>query len=148
MITNILATCNGCFDGLHQGHLFFLGFCSAQADSLIVGINTDEYIKRKKGRDPFYSVDIRRKALLSLGFIQDVFVFEENTPNNFIRKINPDIHCTGSEYGEDCPERCVCDDIGASLVLIPRIKHWASSKLDDEAARNVKSYMDRLIYES
>jgi cytidyltransferase-like protein len=143
-----LVTCNGCFDGLHHGHLFFLGFCASKADYLIVGINTDEYIRFKKDRDPYYDVETRKKALLNLGFVKDVIVFAEETPNSFIKMIKPDVHCTGVEYGEDCPEKSICNEIGADLVLVPRIKYWASSELDDEAAKNVKSYMHRLISES
>ena len=46
-----LVTCNGAFDGLHPGHLFYLGFCRGQGDELVVGINGDDYIRNKKQRE-------------------------------------------------------------------------------------------------
>jgi len=123
-------TCNGCFDGIHPGHLFYLGYCYAQGDELVVGINCDDYIRRKKREQPFFTAEKRRETLLALGFIKDIIVFEESNPSEFIKKVQPQVHCTGKEYGYDCPEAPTCKEIGAKLVLVPRTNIWSTSVLD------------------
>jgi len=138
-------TCNGCFDGLHPGHLFFLGYCKAQADSLIVGINDDDYIRRHKRENPYFDSGQRRNALLALGFVDDVVVFKEKTPIEMIRRLRPDAHCTGIEYKERCPEAPICEELGIDLILIPRVKGWASSGLEGESLDMMRFYMDRLL---
>ena len=139
-----IVTCNGCFDGIHPGHLFFLGFCRAQGDILRVGINSDGYIRRNK-REPFYSQHKRQKALMSLGFIHDVFVFDEPTPESFLVKMRPDVHCTGEENGLDCPESKVCKELDIKLILVPRINYWSTSDLEKEERELVDFYMQRLL---
>lgn len=119
-------TCNGCFDGLHPGHLFFLGYCLAQGDRLIVGLNSDDYIKKHKREDPNRTEHERIDDLMNLGFIYMAVVFREDTPIQFIRNTKPDVHCNGEEYGEDCVEAKICAEIGAKLVLVPRIGGWST----------------------
>ena len=121
-------TCNGCFDRLHPGHLFYLGFCRAQGDELVVGINSDRYIREKKGCEPI-PVSERKDALMSFGFIKAVAEFDEDDPTEFIRNWMPDVHCTGMEYAWTCAERKVCDEIGVKLVFVPRIGKWSSSMM-------------------
>jgi len=142
-----IVTCNGCFDGLHPGHLFFLGYCRALGDKLIIGINHDDHIRQTKGREPFYTAEERMKALMNLDFVSDVIIFKERIPNKFIKDVNPDVHCTGEEYGWDCPESPICKELGIKLVLIPRIRFWSTSKLDEINEKFVASYMQRLLYE-
>jgi len=138
----VIVTCNGCFDGLHPGHLFFLGFCRGQGDSLVVGINSDDYIRKHKKREPNYTEDVRQKALLSLGFISDVVIFPEKTPVRFLKFVSPHIHCNGIEYGDECVEAPTCEKLGTRLVLVPRITNvWATSSLDDETKEFVNHFM-------
>jgi len=126
----IKVTCNGCFDGLHAGHMFFLGYALAQGDKLIVGINSDEYIYNSKNREPNFNEQDRKKALLDLEFIDRVIIFNENTPISFILSEMPDIHVNGSEYGKDCIEAEVLSKMGAKLVLVPRIGKWSTTNGD------------------
>jgi len=125
-------TCNGCFDGLHPGHLFFLGYCLAQGDRLVVGINSDRYIMRNKRKKMNYCESKRKSMLLSIGFIDDVYIYDEDTPIEFIKTIKPSVHCTGQEYSDNCPESSVCDKFGIELVFVPRISTWQTSNLDIE----------------
>ena len=125
-------TTNGCFDGIHPGHLFFLGFCMAQGDRLFVGINSDDYIRRHKRREPIPAEE-RKAALMALGFIAGVSVFGEDDPSTFIATMKPDVHCTGAEYASDCPEAKVCTEIGARLVFVPRVGNWSSSSMRENA---------------
>ena len=120
--------CNGCFDGLHPGHLFFLGFACAHGDELVVGINSDEYIARRKGK-VLVPVQERVKALMGLGIVKKVVIFDDD-PRCFIRQIHPDVHCTGYEYREGkAIEDQLCKDMGIRLVFVPRVGEWSSTIL-------------------
>jgi D-beta-D-heptose 7-phosphate kinase/D-beta-D-heptose 1-phosphate adenosyltransferase len=120
-----IVTCNGCFNGLHHGHLFFLGFARGQGDELIVGINGDDYIRRKKKYEPIPQ-DKRVKMLMELVFVSRVIIFDENDPCEFIRTIRPDIHCIGEEYGMNCVEWPLCQELGVRVSLIPRVGKWST----------------------
>ena len=139
----MIVTCNGCFDGIHPGHLFFLGYCRGQGDSLIVGINSDSYIEKYKRQKVFYSQKVRIKALMSLGFIDKVVLFEEDTPNEFIKTLNPDIHCTGEENTINCPEAKTCQELNIELQLVPRIKTFSTTNMDDSTKDYVNYFMKR-----
>lgn len=124
-----IVTCNGCFNGIHPGHLFFLGFARGQGDELVVGINSDEYIRCKKGYDPIPEAR-RIKDLMDLAFIREVVVFNEPDPREFIRRVCPNAHCTGAEYSNGtCVEEGVCRELGIRLVYIPRIGNWSTRAL-------------------
>ena len=120
-----LVTCNGCFNGLHPGHLFFLGFARGQGELLVVGINSDEYIRRKKKYEPIPENE-RAKALMDLGFVNRVVIFPEEDPCFFIKTVQPDVHCIGEEYGENCVEWPVCQQFKIRVALIPRIGRWST----------------------
>ena len=124
----IVVTCNGCFDGLHAGHLFFLGFSRAQGDILIVGINSDDYIRRHK-RTNFVPAIERKKALMELGVVQDVVIFDEENPIHFITEISPDVHCTGKEYEWNAVEEPICKKMGIRIVYVPRVGKWSTTAL-------------------
>ena len=123
-----IVTCNGCFDGLHPGHMFFLGFCRAQGDFLIVGINSDRYLREHK-RQNFLPAEERKKALLELGFIEAVVIFDEEGPCRFISNVNPQVHCTGEEYRGRAVEEPLCREKGIRLVYVPRVGKWSSTAL-------------------
>lgn len=123
-----LVTCNGCFDGLHPGHLFFLGFCRALGNRLVVGINTDEYIRKHKRPSPMPQ-ELRARALMELGFIQDVEIFPEDDPGAFIDRLRPTLHCIGEEYRLVAPELKVCKRLGIEVAYVPRIGKWSSTAI-------------------
>lgn len=124
----MLVTCNGCFDGLHAGHLFYLGYCFAQGSELVVGINTDDYIKRAKNREPIPQEE-RKQALENLECVSKVILFESD-PVEFIKIVKPDVHCCGEEYKESgCKEADFCRDNGIKIVWVPRVGSWSSTLL-------------------
>jgi len=128
MKSKIKVTCNGCFDGLHPGQLFFLGFALSKGDRLVVGINSGDYIKRVKKRDPFFTEKERIEMLMNLEIIERVEIFNEDTPIEFLLREHPDIHCNGEEYGENCIEAETLKKMGSQLVLIPRLGKWSTGK--------------------
>ena len=90
---------NGCFDLLHKGHIALLTRASKYGDKLIVGINSDESVKKIKGEDrPVQNQKTRKKKLLNLKFVNDVYVFEESTPLKIIKSIRPDVLVKGADY--------------------------------------------------
>ena len=102
---------NGCFDIIHRGHLELLKFCRENGSTVIVGINSDESIKRLKGSHrPVNSEGDRKFLLESLNFIDKVFVFKEDTPYNLIKQLKPDIIVKGGDYKiEDVVGNDLCE---------------------------------------
>ncbi len=93
---------NGCFDILHRGHLEYLAHSSDMGDRLIIGLNSDASVKKIKGDSrPLNDEYSRGYALASLGFVDAVVVFDEETPEELIKTLKPDILVKGSDYSEN-----------------------------------------------
>jgi D-beta-D-heptose 7-phosphate kinase / D-beta-D-heptose 1-phosphate adenosyltransferase len=120
-----LCVCNGCFDGLHPGHLFLLGYAAAQADDLVVGVNSDLHIRRTKGREPWFPESERIRTLEALGIIRHVVVFEDD-PSELVLYWHPEVYCVGAEYRTTYLARRVCEGMGVRVVFVPRVGSWAS----------------------
>lgn len=90
---------NGCFDILHSAHIELLQFAKKQGDILVVGLNSDNSIKRLKGETrPVNDVNERSRILSLFEFIDYVIIFEEDTPLNLIKTLTPDYLIKGSDY--------------------------------------------------
>ena len=93
---------NGCFDILHQGHIFSLGEAAKEADYLIVGLNSDASVQRLKGPSrPINNTDNRAIVLSNLAIVDLLVVFEEDTPLELIKALMPDILVKGGDYTID-----------------------------------------------
>jgi D-beta-D-heptose 7-phosphate kinase/D-beta-D-heptose 1-phosphate adenosyltransferase len=93
---------NGCFDILHRGHVTYLNQARDLGDLLIVGINSDESVKRLKGPErPVNMLEDRAYVLSALKSVDYVIPFEEDTPLNLINLIMPDILVKGGDYTID-----------------------------------------------
>jgi D-glycero-beta-D-manno-heptose 1-phosphate adenylyltransferase len=93
---------NGCFDILHAGHVDYLSEAAALGDVLIIGLNSDESVKRLKGASrPVISESDRKKLLESLRFVDDVIIFDEDTPLLLIGAVMPDILVKGGDWAID-----------------------------------------------
>ncbi len=89
---------NGCFDILHRGHIELLKYCASQG-KVIVGLNSDKSVKALKGdKRPVNSQEDRKVMLESLIFVEQVIVFDEDTPYNLIKRTRPDIIVKGGDY--------------------------------------------------
>ena len=92
---------NGCFDVLHVGHIELLKYCKSIGDFLIVGINSDESVSRLKGPSRPINTESERKIMLeSIKYVDEVIIFNEDTPLNLIQNKNPDIIVKGGDYSE------------------------------------------------
>ena len=90
---------NGCFDILHRGHIELLQFCRALGDKVVVGLNSDASIRKLKGTlRPINSQKDRALLLSSLRFVDEVIIFDEETPERLIGDIRPDILVKGGDY--------------------------------------------------
>ncbi len=90
---------NGCFDLLHVGHIRYLAQAKKLGDFLIIGLNSDSSVKELKGKDrPINSFEDRATLLSAIESIDLVIMFEEQTPENLIKDIVPDILVKGGDY--------------------------------------------------
>lgn len=90
---------NGCFDILHPGHIYSLSQTAKEADYLIVGLNSDESVKRLKGPErPINNTESRAIILSNLIIVDMVVVFEEDTPLELIKALQPDVLVKGGDY--------------------------------------------------
>jgi D-beta-D-heptose 7-phosphate kinase/D-beta-D-heptose 1-phosphate adenosyltransferase len=97
-----IAFTNGCFDLLHPGHLSLLDQAKRGSDRLIVGLNSDESIRRLKGPDrPIQNEIARATVLSSLKFVDAVVIFAEDTPIDLIKALEPDVLVKGADYRMD-----------------------------------------------
>lgn len=103
---------NGCFDLVHQGHIDYLSKARDLGDMLVVGLNTDASVRRLKGpRRPINDEYSRALLLASMVFVDYVVLFDEDTPYELIKAVQPDVLVKGSDYK---PEDIVGYDIVTS----------------------------------
>jgi D-beta-D-heptose 7-phosphate kinase/D-beta-D-heptose 1-phosphate adenosyltransferase len=97
-----VAFTNGCFDLLHAGHVQYLQAARAQADVLVVGLNSDSSVRQLKGPDrPLNPLDARAQVLCALQAVDFVTVFDEPTPLELVRAVRPDVLVKGADYRKD-----------------------------------------------
>lgn len=122
---------NGCFDILHVGHKRYLQKAAELGDLLIIGVNSDASVKRLKGPErPINNENDRAEILAAIGFVDNVVIFDEDTPYELIKDVQPDILVKGGDYK---PEQVVGRDIvqerGGELVLIPFVEGKSTTNI-------------------
>jgi len=123
---------NGCFDILHLGHIDYLSKAKDLGDLLIIGLNTDESVRRIKGDSRPIQDEISRAMILaSLGFVDAVVFFGEETPLNLIQITQPDILVKGADYK---PEDIVGYDIvknkNGAIVTIEFLEGYSTTAIE------------------
>ena len=102
---------NGCFDIIHRGHVEYLEEAKRLGDILIIGLNSDNSVKRIKGENrPINNEEDRKKVLLALKSVNDVIIFNEDTPLELIKKIRPNVLVKGGDWE-------IKNIIGAEFVI-------------------------------
>jgi len=115
---------NGCFDLLHRGHVEMLKASKALGEHLVVGLNTDASVKRLKGDTrPINNETDRKVVLESLDFVDEVILFDEDTPQKLIERIRPDIITKGGDYTVDT----VVGNELAKVVIIPTVENQSTT---------------------
>lgn len=127
----VIVFTNGCFDILHSGHVHCLAAARALGDCLIVGLNSDDSVKRLKGTArPVNSQEDRAAVLSALAAVDYVVVFNGCTAAGLVAAIQPDIYVKGGDYCiEDIPEAEAAAVYGGKTVLIPLVPGRSSSNI-------------------
>lgn len=122
---------NGCFDILHLGHIDYLEKAKALGNKLVVGINTDDSVKRLKGASrPINAQIARARMLAALTFTDAIVAFNEDTPEALIRKVAPDILVKGNDYEvENIVGADYVLEMGGKVLTIPLIEGYSSSRI-------------------
>lgn len=122
---------NGCFDILHRGHITYLQQARALGDVLVVGVNSDESIRRLKGPNrPINSLADRLGVLAGLRCVDHLVVFEEDTPHRLIEAIRPDVFVKGGDYTrETLPEASLVEQLGGTVKILPFVADRSTSGL-------------------
>ena len=115
-----IVSTNGCFDILHVGHVRYLKKSAALGDILVVCLNSDRSVKALKGESrPLNNENDRAEVLASLGCVDFVVIFNEDTPVNYLAQIKPDIHTKGGDYDiNTLPEAKVVMENGGKVEFI------------------------------
>ncbi len=122
---------NGCFDIIHKGHVTYLNEAKSLGDHLIVGINSDDSVKRLKGKDrPVNNESDRAFVLDNLKSVDDVLIFNEDTPYDIIKEIIPDLLVKGGDWKE---EDIVGSDIvkknGGKVVSLQFVNNYSTTNI-------------------
>ncbi|HNW72211.1 MAG TPA: D-glycero-beta-D-manno-heptose 1-phosphate adenylyltransferase [Bacteroidales bacterium] len=126
---------NGCFDILHLGHIEYLSKSRDLGDVLVVGLNSDESVRRIKGTHrPVNNQDARSITLAALSFVDAVILFGEDTPLNLIRQIQPDILVKGKDYeGKEIVGTEVVKARGGIVATIELTKGFSTTGIIDKS---------------
>lgn len=126
-----IALANGCFDLFHVGHIRYLAGAKELADVLVVGINSDEQVKKLKGENrPFMPANDRAEIVSSLRFVDFVTIFDEPTVTELLRAVKPDFHAKGTDYTVDSvPEREIVREYGGQTAIVGDPKDHSSTDL-------------------
>jgi D-beta-D-heptose 7-phosphate kinase/D-beta-D-heptose 1-phosphate adenosyltransferase len=126
-----IVTTNGCFDILHVGHVRILNEAKALGDILVVGINSDESVRRLKGDSrPIVPENDRAEILANLQAVDLVTIFDEDTPVEFLQVAKPDIHVKGQDYtSKALAETPVVEAMGGSVKLLPLVESKSTTAL-------------------
>lgn len=122
---------NGCFDILHRGHIDLLERARALGTKLVVGLNSDNSVRRIKGEGrPFQTAEDRKAVLLGLKAVDEVVIFDELTPEDLIRQIKPDVLVKGGDWTVD---QIVGADFvtvnGGTVHSLPLVEGYSSSSI-------------------
>jgi len=120
---------NGCFDLLHLGHIDYLSKAKDLGDILIIGVNTDDSVKRLKGAArPITDENSRSVILASLQFVNAVILFDEDTPYNLIKQVQPDVLVKGSDYkAEDVVGYDIVKAKGGEIVTVDFLEGYSTT---------------------
>ena len=122
---------NGCFDIIHAGHVRYLTAAKNFGDVLIVGLNDDESVRRLKGASrPINSQDDRAEVLLGLKAVDHVIFFGEQTAENLIAEVKPDVYVKGGDYTLDTlPEAKIVQSYGGRVEFVNLVAGRSTTKI-------------------
>ncbi|MBQ7515890.1 MAG: D-glycero-beta-D-manno-heptose 1-phosphate adenylyltransferase [Schwartzia sp.] len=124
---------NGCFDILHAGHVRYLTAARAEGDVLIVGLNSDESVRRLKGPSrPVNPETDRAEVLGGLRAVDAVTIFDEPTAAELIALVKPDVYVKGGDYTLDTlPEAAIVQRYGGRVAFIDLVAGRSTTNIID-----------------
>lgn len=127
----VVVTTNGCFDLLHIGHVRNLEKAKSLGDLLIVGVNSDKSVRKNKGSSrPIVPEKERAEVLAGLKAVDYVFIFNEQTPIPWLKKLKPNIHVKGRDRTpKGIIERGVVEKNNGHIVLVTYIKGKSTTNI-------------------
>ena len=117
---------NGCFDVLHRGHIDYLEKSRKLGTKLVIGLNSDASVRRLKIGRPINTQEDRKFVLLSLRCVDEVIIFDDDTPLNLIQSLKPDIITKGGDYKVS---EVVGSDIVPQTVIIPFLFGYSTTNI-------------------
>ena len=121
---------NGCFDIVHAGHIDYLTRAKRLGDILIIGLNSDDSVRRLKGENrPVNNEEDRAIVMSALKPIDYVVIFDEDTPYNLIKMIRPAILVKGGDYSID---NIVGNDIADETIVLPFVQGKSTTRIIDK----------------
>jgi len=128
---------NGCFDLLHRGHIEILAKAKSFGDILVVGMNSDSSVARLKGSArPFVREEDRAYVLAALEAVDFIVIFDEDTPLETIRALEPDVLVKGAEYDrENIVGADFVEQHGGRVERVPMLKGFSTSSLIEKIRR-------------
>jgi D-glycero-beta-D-manno-heptose 1-phosphate adenylyltransferase len=125
---------NGCFDILHLGHVEYLAKAASLGDVLVIGLNSDHSVRTLKGnKRPINNEQARATILASIGFVNAVILFDEETPYQLIQKILPDILVKGNDYQvENIVGHDIVSASGGSVVTIDLTPGYSTTSIEQK----------------
>ena len=133
-----IAFTNGVFDILHEGHITVLSKAASFADILIVGINSDASVKKIKGEDrPVNNENSRALILASLIMVDDIVIFEEETPIEIIKLIQPDVLVKGGDYTLDTivgAKEVIA--YGGTVEIVPLLEGFSTTNIIEKISNS------------
>ncbi len=122
---------NGCFDFIHPGHIRYLNEAKSMGDILVIGLNSDNSVRKIKGEGrPINTQKFRASVLSSLEMVDYVIIFDEPTPYELIKAIVPDILVKGGDYKiEDIVGREIVEGNGGRVVSVSYIEGFSTTSI-------------------
>ncbi len=128
---------NGCFDLLHVGHVRYLQEARKLGDFLFVGVNSDASVKRLKGKDrPIQNENDRAEILAALSCVDGVAIFTEDTADNIIKQVKPNIYVKGGDWKvENIKEAPTVQALGGEVYSLQLVEGKSTTRLIEKAKR-------------
>ncbi len=138
---------NGCFDILHRGHVTYLAQAAGEGNRMVIGLNTDASVKRQgKGEDrPVNDQDARAVVLAGLNFVDAVVLFDEDTPIDLIKALEPTVLAKGADYDPEETDESSKKYIvgskevrsnGGKVVAVPLVEGFSTTSTIDKLKSN------------
>lgn len=124
---------NGCFDILHRGHVAYLNRAKELGDVLVVGVNSDDSVRRLKGEGrPVNTLDDRLQVLSALSCVDHVVGFADDRPDGLIRAARPHVFVKGGDYTIDTlPEAPLVRELGGTIEILPLVEDRSTTHIID-----------------